>query len=241
MSLWNKFKDKREEWKEAADQRDADREARRREEARRKAAEERRQELRIQRRQAQRQAILDILAEDKVPEVDWTQYTQFKITKNERLIYVFPDAEYIEQKTRRRTKGRNAGTSVRVAKGVSVRMGQTAGQVIEYDEKINRGKGTVGVSTKHVFFVGDERSFRVRMDRIVSVRVDDDDEDTVEIVRDRASGQPEFLVVGKEDAEFCAELIGIVPSIELGRGAPEMEEIDYSFYMPADTGDMYFE
>ena len=232
MSLFSKLKEKRAASKAASEQRRA-------EEAKRRAREERERQERRRRILAQREGILDILRNDHVPDVDWSHYPEFKIAKNERMLYVFPNVEYIEQRTKRETRGKSAGSSVRVAKGVSVRVGKSAGQVVETDVLTSRGGGTLGVSTKHVFFVGDERSFRIRMDKIVSVRRADSN--AIEVVRDRASGHPEFFVVGEDKAAFAAELVGLVPTVDLGRGAPEMEQLDLSIYLPSDTGDTLWE
>ena len=228
MAFLSKLKEKRATSKEAKEQRRA-------EEAELRATEERERQERKRRTLAQREAVLDILRNDRVPDLDWSRFPQFKLAKNERMLYVFSDVEYIEQRTKRETRGKSAGTSVRVAKGVSIRAGKSAGQVVESDVRTSRGHGTLGISTKHLFFVGDERSFRIRMDKVVSVRTAG--ADAIEVVRDRASGHPEFYRVGTGNAEFGAELIGLVPSVDLGRGAPEMEEVDHSLYLPSDTGD----
>ena len=144
--LFSKLKEKRAASKAAAEQRRA-------EEAERRAREERERQERRRRILAQREGILDILRNDHVPDVDWSHYPEFKIAKNERMLYVFPNVEYIEQRTKRETRGKSAGSSVRVAKGVSVPVGKSAGQVVETDVRTSRGGGTLGVSTKHVFFV----------------------------------------------------------------------------------------
>ncbi len=228
MAFLGKLKEKRAAAKE-------EKERQRAEEAVRREQEERERQDRKRRVLAQREAVLDILQNDRVPDIDWSRYSEFKVAKNERMLYVFSDVEYIEQRTKRETRGKSAGTSVRIAKGVSVRAGKSAGQVVESDVRTSRGYGTLGVSTKHVFFVGDERSFRIRMDKIVSVRPAG--ADAIELVRDRASGHPEFFRVGTNSAEFAADLIGLVPTVDLGRGAPEMEQVDYSIYLPSDAGD----
>ena len=232
MSFLSKLKDQRAAAKE-------EKERRRAEAAELRAQEERELQRQEQLLAAEREAVLDILQNDRVPDLDWSEFSEFKIAKNERMLYVFPDVEYIEQRTRRETRGKNAGTSVRIAKGMSVRAGKSAGQVIESDERTSRGYGTLGVSTKYVFFVGEERSFRIRMDKVVSVRPVA--ADAIELVRDRASGHPEFFRVGSDSTEFAANLIGLVPSVDLGRGAPEMEQVDHSLYLPSDTGDTLWE
>ena len=79
----------------------------------------------LKRERQRRQNILDILNDDKLPEIDWSSLglLPFKFQKTEHLIYVFPSVGYAEQRVRREIIGRSAGTSVRVMKGVSVRVG----------------------------------------------------------------------------------------------------------------------
>jgi len=45
----------------------------------------------------------------------------------------------------------------------------------------------------------------------------------------------------EDKAAFAAELVGLVPTVDLGRGAPEMEQLDLSIYLPSDTGDTLWE
>ena len=70
--------------------------------------------------------VLDILGDGKLPYINVNFKggpSPFRLQKSEQLIWAFQDAEHIEQKTRRDIVGRSGGVSVRVAKGVSVRMG----------------------------------------------------------------------------------------------------------------------
>ena len=80
------------------------------------------------------------------------------------------------------------------------------------DEVVRRGIGLLAVTTKHVYFKGDRRSLRIPFSKIVSV---ERGSDGVGITRDRASGHPEFFVVGPEEAGFAYNLILLVPSVEI--------------------------
>ena len=80
------------------------------------------------------------------------------------------------------------------------------------DEVFHRGIGLLAVTTKHIYFRGDRRSLRLPFGKIVSV---EQGSDGVGITRDRASGHPEFFIVGREDAEFAYDLILSVPSVEI--------------------------
>ena len=139
--------------------------------------EERRQKL------AFKNTILDILAEGKVPDLDLEVDVPFKLQKGERWLLAANDVPYAEMRVQREIKGRSAGTSVRVMKGVSVRAGASRGTPVETDVLTPRGRGLFAVSTKHLFFNGD-RSFRIPYGKIVSAQTVSGG---LEIVRDRAS------------------------------------------------------
>ena len=184
---------------------------------RRRAAEQRAARLERQRREN----ILAILHEDKIPDVDWSHYQPlpFKFLKSEYLLYVFPNVGYAEQRVKREIVGRSAGTSVRIARGVSVRVGQSRGTPVERDEIVDRGVGLMAVTSKHIYFSG-ERTFRIRFDRIVSVQ---GMRDAVEVTRDRVSGLSEYFMIDPSDIDFASELMQSIPSLELPR-KPEFHD-----------------
>ena len=178
-----------------------------------------------ERENQRRENILAILNDDKLPEIDSFGYgiLPFKFQKSEHLIYVFIDVGYAEQKVKREIVGRSAGTSVRVAKGVYMRVGASKGTPVETDVIVDRGIGTLAVTSRHVYFSG-QRSFRVRFDKIVSVKAW---ADAVEITRDRASGLSEYFQVGRKDAIFAYELLQAVPSLELPKAPERLDPADY--------------
>ena len=210
------------------------------EKRRKQKAEQRADEL-LRQQEAQRQAekaarakievqrlVLGALADGKVVEENsrlWDRnFPDFKLGKTESLLYVFPGVSYLERVTRRKVQGRSAGTSVRVMKGVSVRVGRSTGTPVEYEEVVARGVGDLAVSTRHVFFRGDRRSFRIHMNKVVSVGCGDD---YVEVVRDRASGLPEYFTgLSAGDAKFAAELIDTVTVSDWGRSGPEVVSVE---------------
>lgn len=178
---------------------------------RQREAEDRALQLKLQRRDN----IIAILDDNKLPQVDWSHYQPlpFKFLKSEYLLYVFPNVGYAEQRIKREIVGRSAGTSVRIAKGVSVRVGQSRGTPVERDEVVDRGVGMMAITTKHVYFSG-KRTFRIRFSRIVSVQAM---RNAVEVTRDRASGLSEYFLLEAPDIHFAADLMQAIPALELPR------------------------
>ncbi len=165
-----------------------------------------------------------IVSEGKVPDVPLDITVPFRLLKNERWILAADGVGYAEKRVRREFRGRSAGASVRVMKGVSVRTGESRGTSVEVDELTYRGTGTLALSTRHLFFHG-ERSFRIPFAKMVSVRYAAD-VGAVEVVRDRASALPEYFGVTGEYAEFIVELLHLLPSVDFGTGAPEVQAVE---------------
>ena len=184
-------------------------------------AEERR---RIRQRQ---ENIIAILGDDKLPDISWKVALPFKFMKSEHLIYVFPNVHYLEQRVKREVIGRSAGTSVRVMKGVSVRVGQSRGTPVESDVIHDRGVGMMAVTSRHLYFNG-ERSFRIRFDKMVSV---EQRYDGVVVTRDRVSAQPEFFIVGEQDSQFVYDLLQAIPALELPRSPEKQDPDEYHMLM----------
>ena len=195
--------------------------------------EEAREKLAIQNK------VLAILRDGKVPDLGLNVSVPFKLQKNEKWILAVNNVAYAEMRVKREVVGRSAGASVRVMKGVSVRAGASKGTPVETDVLTPRGSGTLAVSTKHVFFSG-ERSFRIPLNKIVSVQPA---RYGLEIVRDRASAQPEYFGITGADAEFVANLIHLLPDVDFGRGEPEVQPVNSFSMLPGNMGadDMLFE
>ena len=149
-----------------------------------------------------------------IPEYDPTGPLQttkprafFTLMKSEALLWVFPVAEYLTEVSERHYSAGSQGFSFRVADGVTWRVGKTRGH--SYTTKHMRvvDSGIMGVSTKHIYWAGqrgfgNSKSFRIRLNRIVSVeRISGG----VALMRDAQSAKPEaFRGI---DGPFAAALI----------------------------------
>ncbi|MCY4011127.1 MAG: hypothetical protein OXG82_00275 [Gammaproteobacteria bacterium] len=160
--------------------------------------------------------VLAILDDGKYPHINFTfsgGTFPFKLLKSERLVWVFQEVEYLERKIRREVVGRSSGMSVRVMKGVSVRVGQSRGTPVETEHLVSHGKGLLAVATKNIYFRATTgKSVRMPFAKIVSVA---GYSDAVEVTRDRASGLPEYFEPPRQDVEFLHDLLHSIPASEV--------------------------
>ena len=125
----------------------------------------------------------------------------FNLQRSEMLVWVFPDAKYLETNTRSRHLGWSTGTSVRICRGVYWRIGQFLSRSVPYTETTSYG-GYLGVTTKHLYFSGSESGFRIPYDKIVSW---EPYSDGIGITRGVASAKPQLFVTG--DGWFTYNLV----------------------------------
>ncbi|MCF8032068.1 MAG: hypothetical protein K9K66_02360 [Desulfarculaceae bacterium] len=133
----------------------------------------------------------------------------FNFMKSEKLIWVFTNTDYYEEKTRRQYVGGHAGVSVRVVKGVYFRTGSFKGHPVETKETVYIGKGLLAVTTKHVYFSGGGKSFRIRHNKIVTI---EPHSDGVTVQRDAATAKPQSFATG--DGWFTYNLLANVANLE---------------------------
>lgn len=89
----------------------------------------------------------------------------FNLQKSEQLAWVFQDVKYYEHKKRTEYVGGSRGVSFRVAKGVYYRTGAFKGRRVETMEQVHVDSGLLGMTSKHLYYVGEHKRFRVRFDR----------------------------------------------------------------------------
>lgn len=127
----------------------------------------------------------------------------FNFQKSEKLIWVFQDTNYYEEKIRREFVGGSQGVSIRVAKGLYYRVGAFKGRSVTHDETVHAGTGMLAVTNKHLYFGGGSgKSFRIRLNKIVSFEAYSDG---IGIMRDAATAKPQSFSTG--DGWFTYNLI----------------------------------
>ncbi|MFX0142010.1 MAG: hypothetical protein ACFFDN_50705 [Candidatus Hodarchaeota archaeon] len=154
-------------------------------------------------------AILRDVLNGEIPEkINIKNSLPFNLQKTEKMIWLFNNVEYYEEKTRRHYEGGHQGFSIRVAKGLYYRAGAFKGYPVEKTEIVPIDIGLMGITNKHIYFTGDRKSFRVKYDKIVSFTPYDDG---IGIQRDAASAKPQIFKTN--DGWFSYNLISNLAQI----------------------------
>ena len=117
----------------------------------------------------------------------------FNLMKSEQLVWVIQGVDYLETVVRRERQGTSHGVSIRVAKGLYYSPRQFRSRPIEWEETVQADTGTLGLTTKHIYFAGSRKKFRVRYDRIVSF---DPYDDGFGLMRDAQTAKPQTFRTG---------------------------------------------
>ena len=117
----------------------------------------------------------------------------FNLMKSETLVWVIQGVDYLETVTRRERRGTSHGASIHVAKGLYYRPSTFRSRPIEWEETVHADTGLLGLTTKHVYFAGSRKRFRVRYDRIVTL---DPYDDGFRTMRDVQTAKPQAFRTG---------------------------------------------
>lgn len=126
----------------------------------------------------------------------------FNLMKSEQLVWVIDGVDYYEVKTRRERRGTSHGVSIRVAKGLYYRPSTFRSRPVEWEETVHADTGMLGITSKHIYFHGPRKRFRIRYDRIVSFEPYNDG---IGVMRDAQTAKPQSFKTG--DGWFAYNLI----------------------------------
>ena len=90
-------------------------------------------------------------------------------------------------------RGTSHGVSIRVARGIYYRPSTFRSRPVEWEETVHADTRMLGLTTKHIYFAGRRKKFRVRYDRIVAF---DPYDDGFGIMRDAQTAKPQTFVTG---------------------------------------------
>lgn len=159
-------------------------------------------------------AILRDLLNGIIPEkVSISGDLAINFQKDEKVIWAFTNTHYYEDKIKRKYIGGSHGISIRIAKGLYYRPSIFKAGPVERIERILIDKGILAITNKHLYFVGNNKSFRIPYHKIISLRPYSDG---VVIIRDSTSAKPQTFITG--DGWFTYNLLinlsGIDPGID---------------------------
>ena len=117
----------------------------------------------------------------------------FNLMKSEQLVWVIQDVDYLETVVRRERRGTSHGVSIRVARGLYYSPRQFRSRPIEWEETVHQDTGLLGLTTKHLYFAGTKKKFRIRYDRIVNF---DPYDDGFGVMREAQSAKPQAFRTG---------------------------------------------
>jgi len=139
-------------------------------------------------------AVIRDIAEGIVPQrQNISGRIPFNLMKSEQLIWVMDGVDYLEVVTRRERRGSSHGLSIRVARGVYYRPGVFRSRSVEWEETVHQDTGLLGFTTKHLYFSGPKKKFRVRYDRIVDF---EPFSDGFGLMRDAQTAKPQSFRTG---------------------------------------------
>lgn len=124
------------------------------------------------------------------------------LQRGERCHWVEPRCNYIEERSRREWVAGSQGVSIRIARGLTYRIGATRGHSysVPYDAVVDTG--ALAVTSKRLAFVGERRGFSIPYAKILSFRAF---ENAIQVQRDAMTAKPQTFTVA--DAEAVATVL----------------------------------
>ncbi len=140
--------------------------------------------------------IIGEISEGKIPSraaVDNLGNLGVNLLPTESFVYMF-HANYYEDKTRTKYEGSTQGISMRLVSGLWCRVGEYKGQPIQTTERVKVDKGVFVITTKHLYFKGETKSFRVPYSKIVAFYPFSDG---IGICQDKANAKLQIFQTGE--------------------------------------------
>jgi hypothetical protein len=124
------------------------------------------------------------------------------LQKGEQLVWLFNPTGFLEDRTHREYIGESRGLSLRVMKGVYYRTGAFKGHAVDRTERMHVDTGMLAITSKNIYFSGEEKGFRVPYAKIVAFHPFDEG---IGIIRDTANAKLQIFVTG--DGWFTYNLV----------------------------------
>ena len=91
----------------------------------------------------------------------------FNFQDEEKLIWLFKDVEYYESRNGAQHRGGSSGLYIKLDNGVYFRKSSFTGRILNTDEMVFRDTGSVGITTGHIYFIG-ETYFSIEYNEIMT-------------------------------------------------------------------------
>ena len=130
------------------------------------------------------------------------------LQSSEQLVWAFDNVDYYEVITHSEFRGGSQGVGIPVAKGVYYNPQQIRGQLYEREETVKTTSGILAITTKHVYFHGGGKSFRIPYSEIVSFQ---EFQDGLGVMRDHREAKPERFCTG--DGWFVYGLVSALAKL----------------------------
>ena len=128
----------------------------------------------------------------------------FILQRGERLFFCDENVRIYETKTETSYQAGSRGVSVRIAKGLSYRIGNSRGKRIQEEVLAFKGVGTAAITTKNLYYLVDDRSVRIPLAKLVSVTQHGNE---IELVKEAVRPKPlTFKFNDEQDARLMAQI-----------------------------------
>ena len=147
-----------------------------------------------------------MVLDEKIPvPLNYQGSLPFNLKTGESLIWVFENVSYYEDRDKTVYMGGYSGANIRVMKGVYYRMGGCRGEPFQTTERVMADVGMLGISTQHIYFSGERKSFRIPYEKIVSFKPYSDG---IGICRDAMTAKPQVFIT--DEGWFTYNLVSNV-------------------------------
>lgn len=119
------------------------------------------------------------------------------LQRGEVCHWLEPDSSYIEEKTERVRVSGSHGVSVRIAKGVTYRVGASRGYSYPVTYNAVADVGTLAITSKRLAFMGSRRSFSIAYPKLLTYNVF---ENAIQVQRDGLTAKPQAFTTQNEEA-----------------------------------------
>ena len=147
-------------------------------------------------------ALIGELANGTIPELTDVPNLPVNLQSSEQLIWAFNNVDYYQTITHSEFRGDSQGLGLPVTKGVYYNPQQIRGRFHEWNETVRTGPGFLGITTRHLYFHGGGKSFRISYSEIVSFH---QTQDGFGLTRDERDAKPERFRTG--DGWFAYGLV----------------------------------